>query len=180
VISQEPAFSAKPSATARFAAATTIKQATIMRTRTRIHPYVLPEISNRLAAYCGAKGLTESAAVEAALSAYLDGGERDNDLILRRLDRLTRDSARQRRDQEVLLEAFAMFVRHWFKYVPERSQAEDLAAQRLALKRFDEFVHWTSLALARGSRLASDVLKDEAPPEQPSPKVGQPPHGNPR
>jgi hypothetical protein len=69
----------------------------------------------------------------------------------------------------VLLEAFAMYVRFWFKYVPERSQAEDLAAQRLALKRFDEFVHWTSLAMARDSRLVSDVLKNEAPPEQPSP-----------
>ena len=151
-----------------------------MRTRTRIHPYVLPEISKRLAAYCGAKGLTESAAVEAALSEYLDGGEKDNDLILRRLDRLARDSVRQRRDLEVLSEAFAMYVRYWFKYVPERSQAEDLAAQRLALKRFDEFVHWISLAMARDSRLVWDVLKGEAPPEQPSPKASQPPNGNPR
>lgn len=145
-----------------------------MRTRTRLHPYVLPEIANRLAAYCGAKGLSESAAVEAALSEYLDGGEKDNDLILRRLDRLARDSARQRRDLEVLSEAFAMYVRHWFKYVPERSQAEELATQRLSVKRFDDFIEWTSLAMARDSRLASKVLKDEASPEQPPTRPGQP------
>ena len=104
----------------------------------------------------GAKGLTESAAVEAALSTYLDGGEKDNDLILRRLDRFARDSARQRRDQEVLLEAFAMYVRHWFKYVAECSQAEDLAAR---------------VGCAQKSRRR---------PSNHHPKACQPPHGNPR
>ena len=47
-----------------------------MRTRTRIHPYVVPEIAHRLAAYCGAKGVTESATVEAAIEQYLDAARR--------------------------------------------------------------------------------------------------------
>jgi hypothetical protein len=145
-----------------------------MRTRTRIHPYVLPEISKRLAAYCGAKGLSESAAVEAAVSQYLDGREKDNDLILRRLDRLTREFGRQRRDLEVLSEAFAMYVLYWFKYVPERSHAEEQAAESLSLRRFDKFIEWVSVRMGRNARLASEVLKGDgsASPDSRSAKPG--------
>ncbi len=131
-----------------------------MRTRTRIHPYVLPEISNRLAAYCGAKGLTESAAVEAAIEQYLDGGERDGALILRRLDRQARDSADQRRTLEVLSEAFAMFVRYWFVYVPQWSHAERAAGARRSVTEFERFIGFVSDAMARDSRLAAKVLGD--------------------
>jgi hypothetical protein len=80
-----------------------------MRTRTRIHPYVVPELAHRLTAYCGAKGLTESAAVQAAIEQYLDAGEKDNALILRRLDRLCRASAQHQRDLEVTSEALALW-----------------------------------------------------------------------
>jgi hypothetical protein len=133
-----------------------------MRTRTRIHPYVLPNISQRLAAYCGAKGLTESAAVEAAIEQYLDGSERDSALILRRLDRLARDSAEQRRTLEVLSEAFAMYVRFWFVYMPQWSEAEQTAGIRRAGPEFERFIGIVSDAMARGPRLAGRVLKDEA------------------
>lgn len=83
-----------------------------MRTRRRIHPYVTPDLAQRLVAYCAAKGITESAAVEAAIEDHLAGGERDNDVILRRLDRIGRASARQQRDLDVLTESFAVFIDH--------------------------------------------------------------------
>jgi hypothetical protein len=69
---------------------------------------------------------------------------------------------------------------HWFKYVPERSQAEEQAAERLSLRRFDDFIEWTSLAMARNSRLVSKVLKDDAAPEPQSVKPGQPRQSTPR
>ncbi len=134
-----------------------------MRTRTRIHPYVIPDVARRLHAYCGAKGLTESAAVQAAIEQYLDGGERDGALILRRLDRQAQTSARVQRDVEVLSEAFAVYLRFWFGYLGERSAAEQSAAARLSTKSFEEFVQLVSMAMAREPRLASRVLKDQAP-----------------
>lgn len=152
-----------------------------MRTRTRIHPYVLPDISKRLAAYCGAKGLTESAAVEAAIEQYLDGGERYGALILRRLDRLSRDSAEQRRTLEVLSEAFAMYVRFWLVYMPQWSEAEQTAGIRRSAAEFERFVGFVSDAMARGSSLTEKVVKDEAKAStaQQS-RPGQPAQGNTR
>ena len=55
-----------------------------------------------------------------------------------------------------------MYVRHWFMYVPERSQAEELSGSAPCREAVRRFVDWISLAMARGTRLASDVLKDEA------------------
>jgi hypothetical protein len=132
-----------------------------MRTRTRIHPYVVPALARRLATYCGAKGLTESAAVEAAIEEYLDGGDKDNALILRRLNRLSRRSARQERDLEILSEAFAAFVRLWLAYRPELPPNEMEAKRRLGRQRYDQFVEIVSHRLSDSARLASDVLKDD-------------------
>lgn len=131
-----------------------------MRTRTRIHPYLIRDVARRLDAYCGAKGLTESAAVQAAIEQYLDGGERDGALILRRLDRQAQVSARVQRDVEVLSEAFAVFVRIWVLYMPNYSDAELAAARPLATSRFDDFIGTVSRRVAAGSRLTSKVLKD--------------------
>ena len=123
-----------------------------MRTRKRIHPYVVPGIADRLAAYCGAKGLTESAAVEAAIEQYLDGGEKDNALILRRLDRLGRASALHQRDLEVLSEAFAVFVYRWVASLPELAPAEREVVNRLSEKRYRTFLDLLAQNLARPSR----------------------------
>ena len=150
-----------------------------MRTRTRIHPYVAPDIARRLTAYCAAKGLTESAAVQAAVEQYLDGGEREGALILRRLDRLGRASAQHQRDLEILSEAFAVFFRLWAMYVPNYSDAEMDTASRRASRLFDEYVGIVSRELAAGSRLASRVMtKTEGSASgHPAPSSPPPPAG---
>ena len=131
-----------------------------MRTRTRIHPYVVPAIADRLAAYCGAKGLTESAAVEAAIEQYLDAGEKDNALILRRLDRLGRASAQHQRDLEVLSEAFAVFVYRWLGTLPELTPAEREVMSRLATNRYQLFLGALAQNLAGPSRsFLTDAVK---------------------
>lgn len=132
-----------------------------MRTRTRIHPYVVPEIAHRLTAYCGAKGLTESAAVEAAIEQYLDAGEKDNALILRRLDRLCRASAQHQRDLEVTSEALALFVRVWYAHTRQLTPEEREAGLRLSAKRYQAFLDLLAETLSRPSpRLVSDAVRD--------------------
>lgn len=111
-----------------------------MRTRTRIHPYVTPELARRLVTYSAAKGLTESAVVQAALEEYLDGDEKDSAVILRRLDRLGRAAVRQQRDLEVLSEAFALFVRLWSAYVPKLSDEDKEEAMRRGAKMYQALV----------------------------------------
>jgi hypothetical protein len=134
-----------------------------MRTRTRIHPYVVPELAHRLTAYCGAKGLTESAAVEAAIEQYLDAGEKDNALILRRLDRLCRASAQHQRDLEVTSEALALFVRVWYGHSRQLTPEELDAGLRLSAKRYQSFVAALAETLSKTSpRLVADALRDAA------------------
>jgi predicted DNA-binding protein len=135
-----------------------------MRTRTRIYPYVVPEIAHRLAAYCGAKGVTESAAVQAAIEQYLDAGEKDNALILRRLDQLCRPSARHQRDLEVASEAFALFVRDWYGHARQLTPEERDAGLRLAGKRYQAFLDALADILSRPSpRLVSDAVRNPPP-----------------
>lgn len=147
-----------------------------MRTRTRIHPYVVPGIADRLAAYCGAKGLTESAAVEAAIEQYLEAGEKDNALILRRLDSLGRASAQHQRDLEVLSEAFAVFVYRWLGGLPELTPAEREVMNRLSSNRYQIFLGALAQNLARPARSfltdavrsAMDGTAQAVPPPSPS------------
>ena len=139
-----------------------------MRTRARIHPYLATDVAGRLSAYCAAKGLTESAAVQSAIEQYLDAGEKDNALILRRLDRLGRASTRQQRDLEVLSEAY--------------STAEMDAARRAGAQRYDQFLEYVSDQLAAGHRLAAKVMKEDAAPtpEAAGTKSQRPLGGSPR
>ena len=154
-----------------------------MRTRARIYPYLATDVACRLTAYSAAKGLTESAAVQAAIEQYLDAGEKDNALILRRLDRLGRAATRQQRDLEVLSEAFAVYVRYWCAYVPEYSPAEVDVARRAGAKRYEGFVEHVSSHLAAGQRLASRVVReDSSATAEPlaGTKTQGPPTGSPR
>jgi hypothetical protein len=126
---------------------------------------VVPELARRLSVYCGAKGLTESAAVQAAIEQYLDRGEKDNAIILRRLDRLGRASAQHQRDLEVVSEAFAIFVRRWVATLPELAPAEREVVDRLSAKRYQTFLDILARSLADPSRyLARTVVRDDVPP----------------
>ena len=133
-----------------------------MRTRTRIHPYVTRDLAARLNAYSAARGITESATVEAALEGYLDGGEKDHEVIIRRLDRLGRAAGRQQRDLEVLSEAFALFVRFWAAYLPDLSEVDTEAAKRRGVKYYEGFLAHLSERLASSSRLVKSVVPEES------------------
>jgi hypothetical protein len=139
-----------------------------MRTRRRIHPYVRPELVQRLTAYCAARGITESAAVETAVENYLAGGERDNEVILRRLDRLSRAAGRQQRDLDVLTESLAAVVEMWFSLVPERSDKERAAGQRLGHARYEQFLDVISSRLAGGVRTAAKIARQEPADDAPT------------
>ncbi len=132
-----------------------------MRSTKRIHPYVSPDIEQRLHAYCAAKGSTESAVVQAALQDYLDGDLKDNELIVRRLDRLGRAAVRQQRDVDVLSEAFATYVRMWSAYLPELSGPDLAAARSLGTRRYQQFADVVAQQFAGGARLVLDIVKED-------------------
>ena len=147
-------FVSKFRATARLAAARTRPgEVSFMRTRKRIHPYVTPELAHRLTTYCAAKGITESAAVQAAVEDHLDGEAKDNEVIIRRLDRLGRASLGHQRDLALMTESFGLFLRMWFAFVPQMAEGDKPAADSLSARRYRQFVDSVSKQLATGDGL---------------------------
>src|SRR3546814_4274948 len=80
------------------------------------HTFRLPaELSGRLADYAARKRVAQTQIVAAALLSFLspDGSERLEAAIGRRLDRLSRQSARLDHHVALSNEAMALFVRFW-------------------------------------------------------------------
>jgi hypothetical protein len=143
-----------------------------MRTRKRIHPYVTHDLAHRLAAYCAAKGITESAFVQAAVEDRLDGEAKDNEVIIRDLSRLGRGSLGHQHDLAVLTESLGVFVRMWFAFQPEMPEADKDAADRLSGRRYRDYVRYVSKQLATGAGLAADVAQNS--PSVAAQSVGAP------
>ena len=84
------------------------------------------DLRQRLAGFCAASGLTESAVISSGVEQYLVGTS-DLALLLRRLDRFDRALARMHRDEQLFMQAFGVFVRLWFAHTPpvaEENKAE--------------------------------------------------------
>lgn len=100
----------------------------------------------------GAKpGASKSALVADALRALFDrraAGAVD-DLLKLRLDRIGRTLGRIERDQKVLLESLALFVRYQLTITAPLPEA-DRAAQAVGRERFQRFVDQVGRQLAAG------------------------------
>jgi hypothetical protein len=140
-----------------------------MTSRPRVQAYLSHDLRKRLRAYCAARGVAESAVVAAALHDYFEADAKDNALIMRRLDRLSRAMGRVQRGSDVHSEAFASFVQMWFAYTPELEESAKDSATRSALGRYRRFIDHVAGKVADGARLVSDVAGTE--PEPPSDDV---------
>jgi hypothetical protein len=134
------------------------------RRRPNIHPYLPPELHKRFRTYCAAKGATESSVAEAALKSYLDGVS-DQTLLMRRLDRLGRAIRRLERDNEILLETLATFVRTWMAHTPAIPADQQDAARAIASARYRRFIDVVGDQLGSGRRYAHRVGDDDPPRE---------------
>ncbi len=125
-----------------------------------LQSYVSRDTKRRLDDYVARKkSKSKSAVVEAALIAYLEDAT-DTDLLYRRLDRQSRSLARISRDQELLSEAFAVFVKLWFAHTPRVAEAEREAAQHFAAGRYIQFVDHVAQQFAGGERFIDDLVSD--------------------
>jgi len=131
----------------------------------RINVYLERDHDKRLADLCAKRGLSRSSVVAAALASFLspEGADRREAAIARRLDKLTNQFERLTRDQTVLIETIALFVRYQLAVnapVPE-SQQDAVRAQGKA--RFQHFIEQLARHLQRGGSLVKD-LSDEIYP----------------
>ena len=128
----------------------------------RLCVYLSDQVDQRLGVAARRPGASKSAITDAALAAFLSP-ERDDQrdaAIIRRLDRLSRQMDRLERDQTIVSESLALFVRYYLTITPPLPEAEQDAARPLGKERFEFFVAQLGRRLAGGRNMIRDVLEE--------------------
>ena len=138
--------------------------------RNRLNIFLEPDHAKRLEEIAVHKGISKSSIVAASLSSYLalGDGEQREAVMARRLDRLSRQFDRLERDQYVLIETLALYVRYYLTVSLPVPEAQQEAARAQGRIRFTQFVEQLARHLQRGRSLVRDVQPDafgQAPAE---------------
>ncbi|MDZ4294319.1 MAG: CopG family transcriptional regulator [Hydrogenophaga sp.] len=139
--------------------------------RTRLNIFIEPDHAKRLDQLATHKGVSKSAVIAAALASFLspDGGDQREAAMAKRLDRLSRQFDRLERDQNVLIETVALYVRYFLTVslpVPEGQQEAVRAQGRM---RYAQFIEQLGRHIQRGRSLVRDVHEDIMPADMPPP-----------
>jgi len=105
---------------------------------------------------CGKSALIEEALKLALEPRAMPGFE---DMIVRRLDLLTKSVDRISRECAIIGETVALYVRYFLTITPPLPESEQEAARLLGRKRFDVFVEEVARRLGGDRRLATEVLE---------------------
>lgn len=133
--------------------------------RTRLNIFIEPDHAKRLDQLAAHKGVSKSAVIAAALASFLspDAGDQREAAMAKRLDRLSRQFDRLERDQNVLIETVALYVRYFLTVslpVPESQQEAVRAQGRI---RYAQFVEQLGRHIQRGRSLVREVHEDITP-----------------
>lgn len=128
----------------------------------RIHPYICEDNYVRLRALAARPGHNESELVDRALAAFFshEMDDRRDAAIIRRLDRMTRQTEVLKRNQIVSAEAFALFMRYFLTVIPPVPEADKSAAQAQGAGRFEKYLESLQAVLADGESVLFSALDD--------------------
>jgi hypothetical protein len=135
-----------------------------MRHAIRIQPYLSRDLFRKLRAYAAARSETVSGVVAAALGEYLERDEPDDDLLARRLDRVTQTVEQLARDLDALGVGFGRFVRYSLWTLPEK--VDDKAIQR-AEGLYRTFLSNVEQQIRAGRTFTAQVFPARQPPAVP-------------
>ena len=133
--------------------------------RARLNIFIEPEHARRLDQLAVHKGVSKSAVIAAALASFLspDGGDQREAALAKRLDRLSRQFDRLERDQNVLIETVALYVRYFLTVSIPVPEAQQDAARAQGRARYAQFIEQLGRHLQRGRSLVREVHEDLAP-----------------
>lgn len=145
--------------------------------RSRLNIFIEPAHAKRLEDLAAHRGVSKSAVIAAALSSFLspDGGDQREAALAKRLDRLSRQFDRLERDQSILIETVALYVRYYLTVsipVPEGHQD---AARAQGRARYAQFIEQLARHLQRGRSLVREVHEEIEPAgnrPEPEPEPG--------
>jgi hypothetical protein len=133
--------------------------------RARINVYLERGHDHLLAELCAMRGLSRSSIVAAALASFLspEGADRREAAIARRLDKLTSQFERLGRDQTILIETLALFIRYQLSVTTPIPEALQEAARAQGRARFQQFIEQLARHLQRGGSLVKDISEEIYP-----------------
>lgn len=133
--------------------------------RKRLNIFLEPEHAKRLDELALMKGLSKSSIIAAALASFLspDSADRREAAIGKRLDRLTRQFDKLERDQNILIETLALYVRYYLSVTLPVPEAHQDAARAQGHARFEQFVQQLARHLQRGDSLVREVHEEVFP-----------------
>ena len=135
--------------------------------RSRLNVFLERDHAARLDELATMKRMSKSGIVAAALASYLspEGADRREATTTRRLGQLSHQFDRLERDQAILIETVALFVRHQLAVTAPIPEAHQDAARAQGRARFEQFVEQLARHLQRGHSLVRDVFHEIAPAE---------------
>jgi hypothetical protein len=130
-------------------------------TKPRHDVYLDDELSRRLNEMAAKPGSSKSAILSAALKAYLDGqGANQVDQLLQmRLNRFGGRLERIERDQRVVVQTLAEFVRHHFLISAPLPEHEMAARRAQAETRYQAFIDTVGRQLAASRPRNTDAME---------------------
>lgn len=130
--------------------------------RTRLNVYLERTHAQQLREYSTVKGVSQSAIVAAALTTFLSPElqERREALLTRRLDRLAQLFERLERDQTIVVETLALFIRYELSVSPAIPEAQQEAVRAQGKARFDKFIEQLARHLQRGGSIVKDLQSE--------------------
>lgn len=124
--------------------------------------YLEPATLRALQTFAAKRGAPKSLVAETAIASFLTGDDADRReaVLTRRLDRLSRMLARLERNDLVVLETFALFIRFWLTSTPALPEQGTPAARAKGQERYDRFIEALGRRLASGATLLGEVALD--------------------
>jgi hypothetical protein len=134
-------------------------------TQARLNLFIQPDHAKRLDELAAKKGVSKSSIVAAALASWLspDAGDQREAATAKRLDRLSRQFERLERDQNILIETLALYVRYYLTVSTPVPEAHQEAAKAQGKARFDQFIEQLGRHLLRGRSLVKEVVEEIKP-----------------
>lgn len=145
--------------------------------RTRLNVFIEPDHAKRLDQLAAHKGVSKSAVIAAALASYLspDAADQREAAMGKRMDRLSRQFDRLERDQSILIETVALYIRYFLTVSLPVPEGQQDAARAQGRARYAQFIEQLARHIQRGRSLVREV-HEEVTPDAPTSQATTPEH----
>ena len=134
-------------------------------TRARLNIFIEPDHGKRLDEFAALRGVSKSAVIAAALASFLspDSEDRREAVIAKQMDRLSRQFDRLERDQSILIETLALYVRYFLTVSLPIPEGQQEAARAQGRVRYAQFIEQLARHVQRGRSLVREVHEEIEP-----------------